>query len=62
MNGRYRLIAFSLAIGFALGQSGAADRIERAKLRTYKAIDLHPLRDGMNHWRERYGRDRDDEM
>ena len=47
MHGKYRLIAFSLAIGFALGQSGAADRIER---------------DGMNHWRDRYGRDRDDAM
>lgn len=56
MNGRYRLIAFSLAIGFALGQSVIADRIDRATLRTYEAIDLHPLRDGMNHWRKRYGR------
>ena len=40
----------------------ADDTVEAAKAQTYEAIDLHPLRDGMSHWRKRYGRDRNDPM
>jgi len=47
---------------FAIGLCQANDRIETAKAQTYQAIDLHPLRDGMSHWRKRYGRDRNDPM
>ena len=47
---------------FAIGLCEANDSIETAKAQTYQAIDLHPLRDGMSHWRKRYGRDRNDPM
>ena len=47
---------------FAIGLCEANDGIEAAKAQTYQAIDLHPLRDGMSHWRKRYGRDRNDPM
>ena len=42
--------------------SEANDEVEKAKQQTYGAIDVHPLGDGMSHWRKRYGRDRNDPM
>jgi PelA/Pel-15E family pectate lyase len=53
---------FLICCFLAVGQSEADDAIEVAKTRTYEAIDLHPFRDGMSHWRKRYGRDRNDVM
>ena len=44
------------------GQSWAGEAVEIAKSKTYEAINVHPLLDGMSHWRKRYGRDRDDAM
>jgi len=53
---------FLICCLLVVGQSEADDAVESAKARTYEAINLHPLRDGMSHWRKRYGRDRDDVM
>ena len=33
-----------------------------AKQKTYDAIDIRPFMDGINHWRKRYGRDRNDPL
>ena len=49
-----------LILAGLLGSSAIAaddEAIDAAKMRTYEAIDLHPLMDGMSHWRKRYGRD-----